>query len=88
MTTCLVPYINGVIYSQLKEEKRWDKYYTEQPFIRLLKFVDMPSDSGVLFRGFGGTGSLIRPQKPVLAGYIRPEGVNFRLLADFRRTAA
>jgi hypothetical protein len=29
---------------------------------------------GALFRGFGGSGSLMRPQKPVLAGSIRPEG--------------
>jgi len=33
---CLVPSLNGVTYSQLKEEKRWDKYYTEQPRPRTL----------------------------------------------------
>jgi glycosyltransferase involved in cell wall biosynthesis len=33
---CLVPCINGVTYVQLKEEKRWDKYYTEQPRPRTL----------------------------------------------------
>ncbi|MFA6163366.1 MAG: hypothetical protein WC685_08060, partial [Methylobacter sp.] len=28
---CLVPELTGNIYSNLKEQKPWDKYYTEQP---------------------------------------------------------
>ena len=27
---CLVPQLSGIMYDQLKAEKRWDKYYTEQ----------------------------------------------------------
>jgi len=34
LTDCLVPHLSGVLYHQLKEEKRWDKYYTEQPRLR------------------------------------------------------
>jgi hypothetical protein len=36
LTTCLVPHINGIIHSELKEQKLWDKYYTEQPRPRTL----------------------------------------------------
>ncbi|WP_411728245.1 hypothetical protein, partial [Methyloglobulus sp.] len=34
---CLVPLLSGLVYHQLKEEKRWDKYYTEQPRPRTLQ---------------------------------------------------
>jgi hypothetical protein len=32
----LGPHLNGLLYPKLKEQKLWDKYYTEQPLPRRL----------------------------------------------------